>query len=1013
MNFPLLYHNLSKKRGGLLILLILLVAAGLRLYGLPVPPPGPHYDEAANGILAAEVGRNGRWPLFLPAYTGKEVLFFYWAALWMRLLGVNLLALRLAAALAGLLTVATTAWMVRELFAPDRQPSDPADPPATGLALLTAALLATSFWHLLLSRVGFRAILQPLLQALTLAALGRGMRLSPQRGRWLTLAGLLCGLTAYTYLAARAFPIPLLVFWVALLLEDRDRRRTWLAGFLRFGLAALVAFAPLGLYFLRHPAAFTTRMAQVGPGADWEAVPSAFLRSLAIFFWRGDPYIRFNLPGRPLFGPVVGFLFVLGLLATLGSLRRKRSPQVRARELLLLTWLPAMLLPTALAVHEVLPSNLRAVGLIPLVFLFPARGALLLARWLSPWADRLLPASQRIGQAARVEGLVLLLLLGPGGITARDYFFRYASRTDLFEQSDGDLAAIAAYLNQADLEATTVYVASIHYRHPTLAFLSPVYPQVRWLVGGQTLVYPAQGDALYLFPRSARPDPAWLDRYLPASARLETPPGPDGAPAFLAYRLSPAAMPTLTPQRPQDADFGHVLRLLGYDLEEATSGDRVTVTLYWQVQNRPPLGDYGTYLRLEDSWGHVWGESGPFHYPAELWTPGERIVDRLTVPVAPGAPPGDYRLRVSLYAPSAGATLSLVDAQGGYAGQAVRLGPIPLARAPTPPDPARLPIRHRLEQAMGPGLTLLGYDPPPDRRRPGERLPVTLYWQAGGAPTEDYTVRLRLISPVGEEATLYEDAPVHGTYPTGRWTPGEVVVDRYDPRLPRTLPPGTFSLRLELLSPAGSLIGEALPLGKVTVEPIARQFERPAIGHPLEVTLGHQVALLGYDLDLGEFRPGGLLRLTLYWQPLTTMETDYTVFVHLLGPEGQMVAQEDRPPGGGTYPTTLWLPPEIVVDAYAIPLPTSLPKGAYRLEVGLYQVETGERLPVFDGAGRLLGDQVLLDLAPPAGCDQNRLEVVGAQRRCASTPRNRLEVVGAQCCCTSVGAQRRCASTSG
>ena len=262
---------------------------------------------------------------------------------------------------------------------------------------------------------------------------------------------------------------------------------------------------------------------------------------------------------------------------------------------------------------------------------------------------------------------------------------------------------------------------------------------------------------------------------------------------------------------------------------------------------------------------------------------------------------------------------------------------------------------------------MLGYDPPPDRRRPGERLPVTLYWRAGETPTEDYTVRLCLTSSGGEEVILYKGAPVHGTYPTGRWTPGEVVVDRYDPRLPRTLASGTFSLTMDLLPSSGSPVLEALSLGTVTVEPVARRFERPAIGHPLEVNLGHRVALLGYDLDLGEFRSGGLLHLTLYWQALAPMETDYTAFVHLLGPEGQVVAQEDRPPGGGDYPTTLWLPPEVVVDAYALPLPTSLPEGAYRLEVGLYRVETGERLEVLDEAGKSLGDRVLLDLAPPAG----------------------------------------------
>ena len=91
---------------------ILLVAAVLRLWGLPDTPPGPHYDEAANGILAAEIARGQKIPLFIPSYTGKEALFFYGVAAAMRGLGVGLLALRLTAALFGLLTVAATGWAV-------------------------------------------------------------------------------------------------------------------------------------------------------------------------------------------------------------------------------------------------------------------------------------------------------------------------------------------------------------------------------------------------------------------------------------------------------------------------------------------------------------------------------------------------------------------------------------------------------------------------------------------------------------------------------------------------------------------------------------------------------------------------------------------------------------------------------------------------------------------------------------------------------------------------------------
>ncbi|MGD2176373.1 MAG: hypothetical protein PVG71_00975, partial [Anaerolineae bacterium] len=122
------------------LLAVLLVAAGLRFYQLPGRPVGLHYDEAANGILAGEIARGLKTPVFIPSYTGKEVLFFYWAALWMKLFGIAPLALRLAASSIGVATVALSVWAVYELLHDH--------PEARWIALVTAGFLATSFWHL-------------------------------------------------------------------------------------------------------------------------------------------------------------------------------------------------------------------------------------------------------------------------------------------------------------------------------------------------------------------------------------------------------------------------------------------------------------------------------------------------------------------------------------------------------------------------------------------------------------------------------------------------------------------------------------------------------------------------------------------------------------------------------------------------------------------------------------------------------------------------------------------------
>lgn len=298
-----------------LLILALLVAAFLRVWQIDVLPPGLHYDEAADTIIAQQIARGESAPIFVTAYTGKEVLFFYWAAAWMKLIGPTVFAMRLAAAWTGVLTVAATYRAVRELFA---SPLSPTSQKARGLlgmgeggegvALLTALFIATSFWHVLMSRLGFRSISEPLIQALALAALFRGLRLN--RWRWFIIAGVFVGLNLYTYLAARLFPVAIAAIFLYLIVFDRGRRRLRLMQFAGVGLIALSVFAPLGLYFLKNPDAFITRIQQVAPRAEQaQLLLDNLLRSLGMFFLSGDPYIRFNLPYRPLFSLVWGVFF--------------------------------------------------------------------------------------------------------------------------------------------------------------------------------------------------------------------------------------------------------------------------------------------------------------------------------------------------------------------------------------------------------------------------------------------------------------------------------------------------------------------------------------------------------------------------------------------------------------------------------------------------------------------------------------------------------------------------------
>ena len=141
-----------------------------------------------------------------------------------------------------------------------------------------------------------------------------------------------------------------------------------------------------------------------------------------------------------------------------------------------------------------------------------------------------------------------------------------------------------------------------------------------------------------------------------------------------------------------------------------------------------------------------------------------------------------------------------------------------------------------------------------------------------------------------------------------------------------------------------------------------------AAQHPLHLNLGDQIELLGYDLSADQVGPGATFELTFYWHALTELEKDYSVFTHLLGESYNLASgdflwgQKDGMPLDGTYPTSRWLENEVVVDGYAISVQPDAPPGLYRIEVGMYLLETGQRLPVFDDRGqRMSEDKVLLE----------------------------------------------------
>jgi hypothetical protein len=121
-----------------------------------------------------------------------------------------------------------------------------------------------------------------------------------------------------------------------------------------------------------------------------------------------------------------------------------------------------------------------------------------------------------------------------------------------------------------------------------------------------------------------------------------------------------------------------------------------------------------------------------------------------------------------------------------------------------------------------------------------------------------------------------------------------------------------------------------------------------------------QLLLTDTRLETASAAPGGSVEVRLRWQALQAMSEDYTVFVHLLGPDGQVHGQVDSWPVSGTHATSSWTPGEAIDDSYSVRVAPDAPAGEYELEIGLYLLSTGERLPVLNAAGEVVADRVLV-----------------------------------------------------
>ena len=469
---------------------------------------------------------------------------------------------------------------------------------------------------------------------------------------------------------------------------------------------------------------------------------------------------------------------------------------------------------------------------------------------------------------------------------------------------------------------------------------------------------------------------AWLDDRLFKTTALVFP-SYGSSPTLLAYLTTSPLLDRLPAvQYPLEASFGGKIALWGYDLPLGVppAGERLRLTLYLQAE-KTMEEDYKISVRLVDSEGHLWGQydnlplNGAF--PTSHWSSGTIVREWCDVPIQPGTPPGTYWLEVRMYRPGMAEDLE-VFVGGEFQGKAITLGQVELSEPTSSASLAEVPIEHHLKANWGDGLRLLGYDLASRAYQPGEGLALSLYYQAASPPTKDYLLRLQLANRTGTILTESLSSLGGEAYPTSQWGGGVVIKSQHGLTIPPDTPGGRLKLRASLVDPEGKPLPvrrhpwgfwarKHLDLTSVRVSERERSYQLPPIERAIRADLGDQVEFHGYSLESAQVEPGGVLRLTLYWQARQRMTVSYTVFTHLLGKDGDIWGQRDNIPVEGTYPTTGWVEGEVITDEYEIAVKSDAPPGDYQIEVGMYDAATGQRLPVFDEGGtRLPGDRILL-----------------------------------------------------
>jgi len=370
--------------------------------------------------------------------------------------------------------------------------------------------------------------------------------------------------------------------------------------------------------------------------------------------------------------------------------------------------------------------------------------------------------------------------------------------------------------------------------------------------------------------------------------------------------------------------FGDGIRLLDAQVSADPLGRALYhLTLYWRAETHVS-DDFVVRLRLVDTEGQVCWESDGARpvgglYPTNAWPVGVVVSDYHEVVLPPWLPRGEYVLEVGLFPPF-----------GDSLPMWLALDTLEVAR----PSGSLPPLPHERRYCFAGGEWLTGYNLAGEVPT-GAPFVVDLSWRGNETGGE---VRLAWVDTQGREVEAVVFPLAAGLLRSHH----VITAPQY---------PGDYMLHVDLMGEDVRCGWLAPPAGGCPLAPVEVLPVQEGLANFADLVL-----LLDAEVGRASARPGETVSVALRWRTLRVMDEDYTVFVHLVGPDGQLHGQVDMWPVQGSHPTSQWALGEEVSDPYEVRLDPDAPPGHYRVEVGWYLLATMQRLQIVNAEGRHIGD---------------------------------------------------------